>query len=273
MYLQDLTVSFIPPFMDEVDFDFNEQVNLFIGPNACGKSTILRIIDYVHSRNQGDTIDHVPSPYPEYRPSVLDLDREEPYCKLTRSSDWPLGGGERAWGIVPLVYIPATRVNLPPAFPVKLPDDEPLPGVTDSPWDYLSYTSRKGIFYGHLVDWTIELIPGEIAGNRLAQNQLARAVQLGYSCSKRICSEVIAGDSPHPLVEVYSHDDGRDERSVHNGMGIVTSDDVVGEPLFAGALSSGTQGTLMWVWALAFQMAHHYSWTAGWQQKARHPAD
>ena len=50
-------------------------------------------------------------------------------------------------------------------------------------------------------------------------------------------------------------------------MGIVTSDDVVGEPLFAGALSSGTQGTLMWVWALALQMAHHYSWKGGWEQK------
>ena len=50
--------------------------------------------------------------------------------------------------------------------------------------------------------------------------------ELGYSCSKSICSAVIAEDAGHQLVEVYLHDDGRDERSFHNCMGTVTSDDV-----------------------------------------------
>ena len=50
-------------------------------------------------------------------------------------------------------------------------------------------------------------------------------------------------------------------------MGIVTSDDILGEPLYAGALSSGTQGTLLWVWALALKMANHYDWQEGWEKK------
>ena len=38
-----------PPFTDPVEFVFDEQVNLFIGPNASGKSNILRklVRDYV----------------------------------------------------------------------------------------------------------------------------------------------------------------------------------------------------------------------------------
>ena len=51
-------------------------------------------------------------------------------------------------------------------------------------------------------------------------------------------------------------------------MGIGTTDDFLGEqPLYAGALSSGTQGTLLWIWALAFKMAHHYDWQEGWEKK------
>ena len=51
-------------------------------------------------------------------------------------------------------------------------------------------------------------------------------------------------------------------------MGIATKDDFLGEqPLYAGALSSGTQGTLLWIWALALKMAHHYDWQEGWEKK------
>ena len=50
-------------------------------------------------------------------------------------------------------------------------------------------------------------------------------------------------------------------------MGIGTKDDITGEPLYAGALSSGTQGTLLWIWALAYKMARHYNWEEGWEEK------
>ena len=268
MYLQDLTVSFIPPFMDEVDFDFNEQVNLFIGPNACGKSTILRLIEYVHLRNEGDTIDHVPSSHSPFRPDPYDLNRESPSCKLGASIDWHRTSVDRPdWDMVPLVYIPATRVSLPPAFPVRISGDRPLPGIIDSAFNDLFILSSSGVFYGHLVDWAIELAPTNFAMDRQQRDQLARAVQIGYSCSKGICSEVIAGNSPHPLIDADDRTGGEIERNVHNGMGIVTSDDVIGEPLYAGALSSGTQGTLMWIYALALKMANHYSWQGGWEKQ------
>ena len=267
VHIRDIAISLIPPITDEISLDFDERVNLFIGPNACGKSTILRLIEFVHLTNRGDTIDQVPPPYPAFRPNPYDVHRESPICRLKTSIDWPRNNEGLAWNAVPLVYIPSTRVSLPPSFPVKILEDGPLPAIVNNPWEDLVNHSSTGVFFGHLVDWTIELAPTELAMNRRKQIQVAQAVQLGYSCSKRICSEVIAGNAPHPIVESDDLTGGEVERIVHNRMGIVTSDDVVGEPLFAGALSSGTQGTLMWVWALAFQMANHYSWTDGWDKR------
>jgi hypothetical protein len=57
------------------------------------------------------------------------------------------------------------------------------------------------------------------------------------------------------------------ERITLPGMGIVTRDDPLGAPLYVGDLSSGTQSTLLWVWALALEMAYHYAFQEGWQEQ------
>ena len=44
MHVTKVIVEEIPPLEEAVDFDCDEHVNLFIGPNASGKSTILRIL-------------------------------------------------------------------------------------------------------------------------------------------------------------------------------------------------------------------------------------
>ena len=50
-------------------------------------------------------------------------------------------------------------------------------------------------------------------------------------------------------------------------MGIGTIDDGRGAPLHASALSSGTQGTLLWIYALAIEMAGHYEFEPNWHKK------
>ena len=44
MKIQKMHISAIPPFKEQVEIKFDEQVNLFIGPNSTGKSTILRTL-------------------------------------------------------------------------------------------------------------------------------------------------------------------------------------------------------------------------------------
>ena len=131
----------------------------------------------------------------------------------------------------------------------NIESDAPLKGLFDT---------DAGIFYGKYVELAIDWLRDRMTIDRSQQEQFRRAINVGYSCAKSICPEVIHDVIPHPYVEL---DD------VHYSMGIVTTDDVLGDPLYAGALSSGTQGTLLWVWALALKMVNHYGWTEGWESK------
>ena len=104
-------------------------------------------------------------------------------------------------------------------------------------------------------------------GDRRLRRSLQTALHLGYSCTKSICPEVITDHAPYPFVEEKVEGAFISDGTVHHDMGIGTSDFSVSGPLFAGALSSGTQGTLQWIWALAIKMASHYGWEDGWEKK------
>ena len=41
MHITGMTIGGIPPFTEPVEFEFDERVNVFIGPNASGKSKAL----------------------------------------------------------------------------------------------------------------------------------------------------------------------------------------------------------------------------------------
>ena len=44
MHLTRMRVGGIPPFIRPVEFKFHERVNVFVGPNASGKSTLLAML-------------------------------------------------------------------------------------------------------------------------------------------------------------------------------------------------------------------------------------
>ena len=240
------------------DFRCDERVNLFIGPNASGKSTILKTIEEVYSG--------------ECEMVVLDSDGDRVfvvvefggYFRIYLSWDWHIEADVEdmvspdMFEIVPLPYIPVTRLNL--TAPNRFQGNR-----TDGPLKAL-FDTRSGIFYGQHVQEAIDQLRQITTYDRSQQTQLRKALGVGYSCAKRICSEVISADIP----SAYSDISGR-ERVVHYGMGIGTSDDIdeiLDEPaLYAGVLSSGTQGTLLWIYALVLKMASHYDWQEGWQEK------
>ena len=109
--------------------------------------------------------------------------------------------------------------------------------------------------------------------DRSQQNQFRKALEAGYSCAKRICPEVMHDDAPHPFVELDEEREISDTgRVVHYSMGIGTSDDITGEPLYAGALSSGTQGTPLCL-CPGPQNGIRLWLDGGLGRKAGHPAD
>ena len=116
------------------------------------------------------------------------------------------------------------------------------------------------------------------------QNQLIKATEtVGYSCALRsICDEVIYAitchthyvDSPETTMMQKSmsrrfYPTGRNRPLRNMGIG-TTGRHFTGEPLYAGALSSGTQSTLLWIWALALQNGvRHYELGGGMGRKSQ----
>ena len=116
-------------------------------------------------------------------------------------------------------------------------------------------------FQGYDVDVVIDLISRMTSIEVLNENDFRKLMNVGYFCAQTICPETLQGDLPHEI---------RGRQRI--GVGILTGDDTSGgrygrRPLQLGVLSSGTQGTLLWVWALAVAMATHHSWEDDWEKK------
>ncbi len=234
MHLTGIKLGGIPPFTEPITLRFDERVNVFIGPNASGKSTLLREI-YEHRR-------------------LRHLDSKE--VEVTRSQDWPKNE-------VPFISIPATRVNLPPK-PLDWSKQPPI-GIEefeDSMEAWEEGVSR--VFDGAWVELAVEIF------NTDRDEQFGKAVMLGYECTRTICSDLVQDYAPHPFVERRGWEDDV-EIIVHPGMGIGTIDDSLldapVEPLYAGQLSSGTQGTYLWLLHVSLKMAYHYRFKRGWHEE------
>ena len=272
------------PRFGEVIFTFDKQVNLFVGPNASGKSTILRTIRMMHSlaigvesapliRGEAGSITNVPANEESVGCLYLKYDNvnyDRPLVVMKSSDDWPRDTKGAKWGSIPLLYIPATRINLAGKHVFgqslqEMPYNTELAMGANRPL----FDWKVDLFIGPHVKSLIDNIPEGFNLNTRERRQFEKAVQMvGYSCAKSISSEVMHGVSPQTYVETDEEEvDYEVVLQRHYSMGIVTSDNILGEPLYAGALSSGTQGTLLWIWALAIKMAHHYRWADGWEKQ------
>ena len=286
MHIQWISVDRLPPLdhLDSVICD--KRVNLFIGPNASGKSTILRAIEELSSSwGPGDEFDDG-NAYPiygrGYKHSAVYIGVN--YGRPTDTSYYPdgadrAGSGTSIWEAVPFLYVPATRIGLRPQNIFDQTIQRPEPYGFNLTWDDVlkqHFSNSWGAFNGEYIEDFVGSLRNESRFNPNQRNQLRKALMTGQSCAQSICTEVIRDDVPEAYVEFVDEaelDDDDPEfypagRVVHHAMGIATKDDFLGEqPLYAGALSSGTQGTLLWIWALALKMAHHYDWQEGWEKK------
>ena len=261
MHITQIEINDMPP-LEHLHVDCDGRVNLFIGPNTSGKTTILRAI---HGLSPGDVI---------YRGDNEMLLTSEglaaaPTCCLRFSDDCSQDALKSPAAAVPLLYIPATRVGLPgrnvfdPTYPYRGEDLG-----TGPPLERLFETGH-GIFHGQYVEMAIDRLRNETNDPGFLDDyrrQFRKALTTGFSCAKYICPEVIVGDRPYNALEP-DIDVAGPGRVVHYAMAVNTIDDELGDPLYAGVLSSGTQSTLLWIYALALKMASHYSWTEDWEEK------
>ena len=294
----------VPPFTDPVMLKFDEKVNILIGPNASGKSTILMMMsNYFNGAEQNskrpitkgwlhrwlnvytdDEFNELANRrlHRDYASSVLVIneDRAGKRDEIFVSPENP-----------PAIYIGSVR--------------EGLPGVSDQKkLDAYGETAAEalgGPFSGSRTLCTFELLGKEIRSTEQegelpwdARVTLVRAVELADACCKRICDEVIQDSIsrnyiPDPYALGYLHHPNADPSNITilRLKGVNTNDvrnfDILpfdeqpsvaayseyDEPLpiYLGHLSSGTEGTLLWIRWLALKMVHHYGFEREWEKK------
>ena len=264
MHIQGFGINGLTPLEYLSHIYCDSRINLFVGPNATGKTTILRAMNAFYSQGSDE----------EPGPDTVTVGKSGSIY-LEPSDDWPRDPSLPfpdnvslvKWGGVPLLYIPATRVSLVQRDLLENLPIESQELDSDAPLKRL-FQTEQGIFSGQYVelaiDWLRRFIGGR-SGHREQQLQFRKAVNYGHACSQRICSEIVSEDGPFSFYTF--NDDHPSERIAHYGMGISTTDDFLADPLYVGDLSSGTQGTLLWIWALTLKMVNHYRWQDGWENK------
>ena len=263
MHIKGFGINKLPPLEYTSYITCDEKVNLFIGPNATGKTTILRAIQAFHASGSEESAGPETVEFKDFRGG-------EGSIFLDPSDDWPrdksLPHPDNVfmvkWGTVPLVYLPATRISLPMR---DIIDNEVRElEVVDSGAPFKELLNiDTGIFLGQNVEAAIQVIRNTSTRNNRIRAALRAALEIGYLCTRDICQEIIEDEKPH----VFSDLNQDDEKIIRYGMGIGTSDDILGEPIYAGELSSGTQGTLLWIYALVLITMNHYRWEEGWEKK------
>ena len=302
MRLTGIKLGGVPPFTDPITLRFDERVNVFIGPNASGKSTLLMVLssDWTEEEEYG-MIERSIRLYP---PIVTD-DGNFDDCLGTHPANCMENSviGIRGWDFEdpdarkPLrIRLQSVREDLPD-FPRKL-----VPNLYGD-------TAAKilaGYFSGSRTMRAYELLVRELPsfGPTITERQarsagykryqaLRQAMTMANACSKHICDEVIRDAQSHNYIfgnnlQEWLSSPSADpyEFPILRAMGVNTTDIrnfedfspdheparhfyKQGEelPIYLGHLSSGTGGTLLWIRWLALKMVHHYNFEEGWQNK------
>ena len=316
MHLIRMRLGGIPPFTEPVEFEFDERVNVFVGPNASGKSTvqqmlaqclmgqeetskrrILRGLKIVSDNEFGEAIENFHDSGAggilsssedwldaEYKPVVINIGSIRSGLPDVRRMEYLDSYDENTVDIMNESFSGERTMRALDFFDAIFQvQSEPDQGDE-------SYTST-------LAD--LGLTPEEINDNiRAGRIILDNMVEIAGACCEYICGEVIKDAKPH---NYRSHADMFALMNVENPtmddfptrpyMGIITNDHTSGSrnvpseavawsdsyyddvaaliksPVYLGHLSSGTEGTLLWVRWLALKMVFNYGFHDGWEKQ------
>ena len=304
MHLTRMRLGGVPPFTEPVEFEFHERVNVFVGPNASGKSTVLLVlaehfIGVEENAKRAISLQGSRSPFMLHEFPVDEFDewveerteKGEQVSVISASEDWFGTKWEyHRPEIAPVfVEVPSVREGLPGISTVENPaDDENAGDILD------------GTFSGSQAMQAFRVLGKEVhemddtGFHYPATRAWRESVELADACGKVICEEVIRDSKTHPYTPGpdvrgyfdYPHPD-LSRIKILPAMGINTNDvrnfdnysvweapsystyreDAASIPIYLGHLSSGTESTLLWIRWLAFKMVHHYGYADGWQTR------
>ena len=298
MHITGMDIRETPPFTELVELDFDERVNVFIGPNACGKSTILREIDAAFNEDIQSSSSYYNSPSSKLRSSVLDgVSRREYRCwdwsaeaktLLFTSEAWPSRKSKQ-----PAVYIGPVRVALPELYDEETvgEDDAEVGEVLSKPFSGANFQAANESMYQKANALFEQQKKDDVPLDERRAHEIFEAGRTIQSCVQAICKEVLTGEPLRNYVTRLSIEDldfqpmaDLDKVNIYRSLGVTTTDrpnfdnvrpedrptysEEVGQaPLYVGFLSSGTQTTFLWIYWLAYKMLNHYEFAVGWKDE------
>ena len=303
MHITGMDISQTPPFTELVELDFDKRVNLFIGPNASGKSALLREIDTAFNGNRrpsssytwewNDMLDihtFVLKGGVISRRDYKSLDRRPENNILLTSKDWKYDTSIREPSVV---YIGPVRTGLPELYNEESTGeyDADVSEVLSRPFTGANFKVANEQMYQKAAAMSEQENNEDAPIDERRAFHIFDVNKIVYSCVRAICAEVLTGDSTRNYVTGLIEEDldsqplaGFDEVIIHRSLGVNTidqsnffkirpedrpaySEEIGQAPLYAGFLSSGTQTTFLWIYWLAYKMLHHYEFADGWMDK------
>ena len=301
MHITGMDITETPPFTVFVQLDFDERVNVFIGPNASGKSTLLRSIDSAF--NHEDIVSSSPLPWSNMWPIVIKGEVSRSHRErhqgaknllalLYASEDWPYAEHFPSFDEPPLptVYVEPVRTGLPELHVEETAgeDDTELSEVLRRPFSGANFKTANEKMHQKAMSMFDQEGKEDVSSRA---HNIFEVSEIAHSCARAICAEVLTGANTRNYVTGLNEKDldfqplaGFDEVNIHRSLGINTIDqpnfrnvrpedrptysEEMGQvPLYAGFLSSGTQTTFLWIYWLALKMLHHYEFADGWKDK------
>lgn len=243
MPLKEWSISNVQPFTEQVKFNFNDHINLFIGPNGTGKSTLIRRL-WSHLRDQASVI------IPAHRLTLPRSNDEEGQKSMVRDQDVT----EEISTLLAnnLEVFDAKRMH----FVKNVMATEALQGKRSGA-AIEQYLRARDMSYkcAHMV-----------CGELLAENPPETYVRT-HSVT---VSETVP--SPGGTARRRSREVGTFPYS-YDGMAITVTHDVPYNrrgtygKVFSGDLSDGIQGTLSWLEFMAVHICYRYRFEAGWESR------
>ena len=300
MHIAEMDIRKTPPITELVELDFDKRVNLLIGPNASGKSTLLKEIDAAFNgdRRPKYSDSRYLSNYRKAEPFVVEGASRSEYSDwdwnfedsvlIFTSEDWPSGKSKP-----PVVYIGPIRAALPELYDEETEgeDDAEVGEVLRRPFSGANFKAANEKMYQKSKAMFDQENEEDVPTHERRAFRIFEVNETVYSCVRAICEEVLTGEYTRNYVTGFSEKflDSEplanfDKVTIHRSLGVTTTDrpsfgnirpedrptysEEKGQaPLYAGFLSSGTQTTFLWIYWLAYKMLHHYEFAGGWKDE------
>ena len=238
MPLKNLEVSPVGPIAEPFVLKFHNRVNVLIGPNAVGKSTVLREVERQHAGLDSPT-------------NIFELYPDEDRLEFSDSD------------FLPLISVPSSRLSFPMTGEVveqySLKQSlEPSYNVLDSRQVFRDFQN-----YGEHI-WPIFSEAGISFDSEDYYKELTEEIKrtiagIAIACASEICQEILENALPDEYAYRLSNADPQ------SGISEVTFDywrvyttESTFHPITIGDLSSGTQGPFMWILFVCMRLYEHF---------------